>query len=97
MKPIDVNQTHTLTILKKLMIKILNVTFVISLEYENIKTFLQNVIFGIGLKKLLRLKKLKTLCRRHMPLVILTEKKLLERFLRKNCKKQIKKGLEFKK
>ena len=53
MKPIDVNQTHTLTILKKLMIKILNVTFVISLEYENIKTFLQNVIFGIGLKKLL--------------------------------------------
>ena len=97
MKPIDVNQTHTLTILKKLMIKILNVTFVISLEYENIKTFLQNVIFGIGLKKLLRLKKLKTLCRRHMPLVILTEKKLLERFLRNNCKKQIKKGLEFKK
>ena len=53
MKPIYVNQTHTLTILKKLMIKILNVTFVISLEYENIKTFLQNVIFGIGLKKLL--------------------------------------------
>ena len=32
---------------------ILNVTFVISLEYENIKTFLQNFILGIGLKKLL--------------------------------------------
>ena len=37
---------------------ILNVTFVISLEYENIKTFLQNFILGIGLKKLV-IKKVK--------------------------------------
>ena len=38
-----------------------------------------------------------TLCRGHMLLVILRVKKLLERFKKKNCKKQIKKSLRFKK
>ena len=33
----------------------------------------------------------------HMSLVILRRKKLLERFTKKNCKKQIKKSLELKK
>ena len=32
----------------------------------------------------------------HMLLVILTEKKSLERFTKRNCKKQIKKSLELK-
>ena len=54
-------------------------------------------MFQIGLKKFLLLKKLKTLFRGHMLLVILKAKKLLERFTKKNCKKQIKKGLELKK
>ena len=39
---------------------------VILLEYQNIKTFLQKVIFQIGLKKFLWLKKSKTLCRGHV-------------------------------
>ena len=39
----------------------------------------------------------KTLCRGHMLLVILKEKKLLERLTEKNCKKQIKKSLHLKK
>ena len=38
----------------------------IMLEYQNIKIFLQKVIFQIGLKKFLLLKKLKILCREHV-------------------------------
>ena len=57
------------------------------LEYQNIKSFLQKAMFQIGLKTFLRKKNnLKTLGRGHMLLVILTSKKLLEHFTRKNCK-----------
>ena len=38
------------------MIKILNLKLVILLEYQNIKTFLQNITLQIGLKKFLWLK-----------------------------------------
>ena len=37
------------------------------------------------------------LCRGHMLLMIITEKKLLENLAKMNCKKQIKKSLELKK
>ena len=47
-------------------------------EYQNIKTFLHKVLFQIGRKKFLLLKKLKILCHGHMLLMILIEKKLLE-------------------
>ena len=40
---------------------------------------------------------IKTLFRGHMLLAILKEKKLLERFTRKNCEKEIKRSLELKK
>ena len=50
MKPVD---THILTLVKKLMIKIVNLKLVILLEYQNIKTFLQKPIFQIFLKKFL--------------------------------------------
>ena len=79
------------------MIKILNLKLVILLEYQNIKTFLQKAMFQIGVKKFLRLKNLKTLCRGHMLLVILKVRKLLEHFTKKNWKKQIKKSLKLKK
>ena len=39
------------------------------------------------------IKNLKKLCRGHMLLVILTENELLEHFMKKNCKKLIKKSL----
>ena len=52
---------------------------------------------GYVLKKFLWLKKLKTLFRGLILSVILKEKKLLERFTKKNFKKQIKKSLELKK
>ena len=66
-------------------------------EFQNIKTFLQKAMFQIGLKKFLLLQKLKILFRGHMLLVILKAKNLFEHFTKKNCKKQIKKSLEFKK
>ena len=91
------NQKHTLTLVEKLMIKILNLKLVILLEYQNIKTFLQKITFQIVLKKFLLLKMLKTLCREHMLLEILTDMKLLERFKKKSCKKQTKKSRKSKK
>ena len=88
---------HILTLVKKLMIKILNLRLVTLLEYQNIKTFLQKAMFQIGLKMFLLLQKLKTLFRGHMLLVILKVKKFLGHFTKKNCKKQIKASLELKK
>ena len=61
------------------------------LEYQIIKTFLQNAMFQIGLKEFLLLQKLKILFRGHMLLVILTENKLLESLTKKGCKKKKKK------
>ena len=79
------------------MIKMLNLKLVTMLEYKNIKTFLQNAMFQIGVKKYLRLKKLKTLCRGRMLLVILKTKKFLECFTKKNYKEQTKNNLELEK
>ena len=66
------------------------------IEYQNIKTFLQKAMFQIGLKKFPLLQMLNPLCRGHMLLVILKANKFMERFAKKNRKKQIKKSLEFK-
>ena len=46
------------------------------------KIFFAKVTLQIGLKKFLWLRKLKILCRGHILLVILTTKKLLERFMK---------------
>ena len=51
------------------------------------KMLLQKVTLQIGLKKFLWLKKLKILYCGHMLLTILIEKKLLEFFMKKNCRK----------
>ena len=53
------------------------------LEYQNMKIFLQTVTLQLGLKRFLWLKMLKILCRGHMLLIILTEKKLLQLSQRK--------------
>ena len=90
------NWTRILTLIKKLMINVLNLKLEILLEYQNIKIFLQNVTLQIGLKKILWLQKLKLQCRGLMLLKV-SGKKLLESFMKKNCKKQIKKSLELKK
>ena len=60
---------------------------------SNIKIFLLKDILKIGLKNFLSLKKSKTLFHRDMLLVILMVETLLGHFMKKNCKKQIKKNL----
>ena len=64
------------------------------LEYQNRKPFLLKDILQIGLKKFLLLKKLKIQFHGHMLLMILMVKKVLEHFMKKNCKTEIKKDLE---
>ena len=93
MKHVDVKSKlkHVLTQAKKLMMKIVSLKLVMLLEYQNVKAYSYKVTFQIGLRRFLWLKKLKTLCRGHVLLVILKAKKLLERFTEQNCKKQIKK------
>ena len=61
------------------MKKIQNLKMMISLEYHNIKIFLQKTIFQIGLEKFWGLKELKILCRGHMLFMILREKKPLDK------------------
>ena len=73
------------------MIKILNFKLVILLEYQNMIIFLQKAMVQTSLKNS------ETLSHGQMLLVILKAKKLLERFTKKNCKKQIKKCLDSKK
>ena len=60
------------------------------------KIFAQNITLQIK-KKFLSLKKLKILCRGHLSLMMLMEKKLVKLFTKKNYKNQIKKYLEVKK
>ena len=64
------------------------------LKYKNIfsKAYVTN-----WSKDVFVIKKVKTLCQGHMLAVILKANKLLERFMKKNYKKQIKKNLKMKK
>ena len=64
------------------------------LEFQNIKTFLLKDILQIGERRFSLLIKLKTQFLRLMLLVIWMVKKLLEIFMKKNCKKLVKKNLE---
>ena len=49
-KPVDVKSNTLLTLVKKLIMKILNLIWVILLEYQNIKVFLQSAKFQISWK-----------------------------------------------
>ena len=70
MKPIGVKDNTYIVLVKKLIIKILNLKLVIMLEYQNTKTFLLKGIRLIGVKRYLLLKKLKILFRGLMLLMI---------------------------
>ena len=74
--------------------KILNIKLVIMLEFQNTKTFLLKDTLQISQKKFLLLIKLKIQFLGLMLLVIWMVKKLLEVFMKKNCKKLVKKNLE---
>ena len=88
MKPVDVNSRTYIDFSKEnSIIKILNLKFLILLEYKNVEIFLQKVTLQIDLKKVLWLKKLKILCRGNILLAIATENKSLECLTKKNSKK----------
>ena len=63
-------------------------------EFQNIKTFSLNDTHQIGLKKFLLLIKSKIQFLGLMLLMVLMVKKLVEVFMKNNCKKQIKMNLE---
>ena len=91
------NEAHKLTLVKRLMMKILNLILAILLEFQNIKAFLQKVIFQIGLKQFSSLENLKALSCGHMLLAILKSKKLLEYFRKKIFQKKIKNSVDLNK
>ena len=94
MKPLTLHLILMLNTLKILTKKILNWKLVIVSEYQNTKTFLLKDILKIGQKKFLLLVKLKIQFHGHMLLMISMVKKLLEHFMKKNCKRLIKNNLE---
>ena len=93
MKVLDVKDNTYINIDKEVNGKILNFKLVIMEEYQNTKTFLLKDILQTALKRVLQSKKLKILFHGHMLLMILMVNKLLELFMKKNCKKQIKKKI----
>ena len=74
--------------------KVLNLKLVTMLEFQNIKTFLLKDILQIGQKNFSLLIKLKIQFLGLTLFAILMVKKLLEGFIKKNCKKLVKKNLE---
>ena len=96
MKPLDLNQTYILTLVKKLMIKILNLKLVISLEYQNIQTFLQKAMFQI-FEQVFVIKKAKNIVLWTFVISNLNGEKTVGTFYGKELQKQIKKSLDLKK
>ena len=84
MKPIDVKDNTYIDFGKEVNEN--NPKFKVG-DHVRIKTFLLKAILQIGLKKCLLLKKLKIQFHGHMSLMILIVKKLLEHFMKKNCKR----------
>ena len=94
MKLVDVKENTYIDFEKEVMIMILNLKFVIMLEFLNKKIFLLKDICQIGLKKFLLSVKLKIQFHGRILLMILIAKKLLDHFIKKICKILIKKNLE---
>ena len=87
MKPIEVTGDSYAEYNEITNKKILNLKLVIMLEFENIKTFLLKDVLQIDQNKFLLLIKLKIQFLGLMLLVIWMVKKLLDVFMKKNCKK----------
>ena len=97
MKPIDVTSDSYAEYNEDSNKEILSLKLVIMLQFQNTKTFFLKDTLKIGQKKFLLLVKLKIQFHGLMLLVTLMVKSLLEVFMKKNCKKLVKKYLEEKK
>ena len=87
MEPVNIKANTYLDSSKEINNKDPKFNIFILLKYQNVKMILQKITLQICLKKFLWLKKLKTMCRGHVSLMIFTEKKLLKLCPKKNCKK----------
>ena len=97
MKPIDISSDFMLNAMKILMKKIPNLKLLIMLGFQNTKTFLLKDTFKFDQKKFLLLPKLRIQFCGHMWLMMWMVNQLLDAFMKKNCKKLVKKNLEYKK
>ena len=97
LKPVDVKSRTYIDSSKENNEKYPKFILVILSEYQNIKIFLQKGPLQIDLKKFSWFEKWKIFYPGLMLLIILMERKFLEHFTKKNCKKQIKKSLKLKK
>ena len=97
MKPVDVKDSTYIDFGKEFNNKDRKFKIGDHVRISKYKNILLEDTYQIGLKKLLLLIKLKIQFHGHMLLMILMVKKLLEHFMKKNCKKLIKKNLELKK
>ena len=88
MKPVDVKSNAYIKSSKEMNDK--NPKFKIgdTVRISKYKNVFYKFTLQIGLKRFLWLKKLKILCRGHLLLMILMEKKLLEHFTKTNYKKK---------
>ena len=87
MKPIDVKDNTNIYFSKEVNDNDPKFKVGDHVRISNIKTFFLKFILQIGLKKYLWLKKLKIQFHGHMSFMILMVKKLLEYFMKKNCKR----------
>ena len=97
MKPTNVTDDSFTEYNEKSNKKVLNLKLVIMLVFLSIKIFLLKDTLLIGQRRSFLLIKLKIQFLGLILLVILIAKKLMEVFMKKNCKKLIKKKLEYKK
>ena len=82
--------------MKILMKRILNLKLVTASEHKNTKILLLKGMFKIYQKRFLSLEKLKIQFHGLMLLVTGMVKKLMELFMKKNCKKLVRKNSEWK-
>ena len=94
MKPVDVKDSTYIDFGKEFNNKDRKFKIGDHVRISKYKNILLEDTYQIGLKKLLLLIKLKIQFHGHMLLMILMVKKLSEHFMKKNCKRLIKKNLE---
>ena len=87
MKPIDVKDNTYIDFVKEVNDNDPKFKVGDHVRISKYKILLIKALLQMGLKKFLRLKKLKIQFHGHMSLMILMVKKLLEHFMKKNCKR----------
>ena len=93
MKTVDIKSNIYIDFRKEIYDKNQKIKIGDNVRISKYKNVFKKVTVQIGLEKVLWLKKLKTLFRGHVLLIIVKEKKLFKRFTKTNCKKTNQKEL----